>query len=84
MQEKIIGSGATILSWATTIAQANEVFRLVQLILSILCSALVITTTIIIPWYKRAKKDGKITKDEVEDLLNDIQDSINKNKGDGE
>ena len=80
MQEKIIGSGATLLSWATTIAQANEVFRLIQLILSIICSALVITTTIIIPWYKHAKKDGKITADEVEDLLGKIEDNIN-NKG---
>ena len=78
MQEKITGAGATLLSWITTINQANEVFRLIQLILSILCSVLVIITTIIIPWYKKAKKDGKITSDEVEDLFNQIEDNINK------
>ena len=78
MQEKITGAGATILSWATTLTQANEVFRMIQLILSILCSVLVIITTIIIPWYKKAKKDGKITANEVEDLVNQIEDSINK------
>lgn len=84
MQEKITGAGATLLSWVTTLTQANEVFRMIQLILSILCSVLVIISTIIIPWYKKAKKDGKITKDEVVELVDKVADAIDNNKEDGE
>lgn len=63
-----------------TALQSDEVLRYIQLILTILSTLFAIAFTIY-KWYKKAKEDGKITKDEVDDLIDQIHGDIDdKNK----
>lgn len=54
-----------------TVSQTNEVFQTIQIIISALAGAVALAYTIW-RWYKNAKKDGKITEDEVDDLFDQI------------
>lgn len=54
-----------------TVSQTNEVFQTIQIIISALAGAVALAYTIW-RWYKNAKKDGKITEDEVDDLFQQI------------
>ena len=54
-----------------TISQTNEVFQTIQIIISALAGAVALAYTIW-RWYKNAKKDGKISEDEVDDLFQQI------------
>ena len=61
--------------YVLTATQTKEFFQIVSLVLSVVISVLIIAEKII-SWYKDAKKDGKITKDEIEDLGNNIKENI--------
>ena len=72
-----------------TIAQTKEVFQIVSLAVTIL-SVLASLTLTLYKWYKTAKADGHITPDEVadavkktEDAIEEIKDTVNGVKGDG-
>ena len=52
--------------------QTNEIFQLASIILTCIATAFSIGFTIFL-WYKEAKKDGKITKEEIEDLKEKIK-----------
>lgn len=54
-----------------TVSQTNEVFQTIQIIISALAGAVALAYTIW-RWYKNAKKDGKITEDEVDDLFKQV------------
>lgn len=67
--------------------QGDQVLKYIELGLSIL-TTLIILGFNIWSWYKRASADGKITEDEIKegkDIIKkgakDIQDNVNKNKG---
>ena len=67
-----------------TALQTDEVLRYIQLGLTILSTLFAIAFTIY-KWWKKASQDGKITKEEIEDLTDDISDVLNdKEKGDKE
>ena len=53
------------------ITQTNELFQLIQIIIGCISGALAVAYYIW-KWYKNAKKDGKITKDEIEDLFENM------------
>lgn len=55
-----------------TIIQSNELFQLISLILTCLATVISIAYTFYI-WYKKAKEDGKITKEEIEELKEKIK-----------
>ena len=76
MKENAIGYGGCALEAVLTLTQTNQVFQLIQIILTIL-STLVVFGFTVYKWYKKAKEDGKITKDEVEDLVDEIKENIN-------
>lgn len=76
MRENVIGYGGCALEAVLTLTQTNQVFQLIQIILTILSSLVVFGFTVY-KWYKKAKEDGKITKDEVEDLVDEIKENIN-------
>lgn len=64
-----------------TAIQTKEIFQIISLVLSILISIFIIVGKVI-DWYKKAKADGKITKEEVKDLSNNVKEdvsSINEN-----
>lgn len=58
-----------------TSLQDNELYQIIQMVLSLLSGVLVIAYTIW-KWYVRAKKDGKITIDEIDEGIEEIIDAI--------
>lgn len=76
MDEKIINTLGLSLAGLMTISQANEVFRLIQIILCCLSAAVVLAYNIY-KWYKKAKEDGKITKDELKEGINIVKEGVN-------
>ena len=69
---------ANVLSYLSIVGQANELFELIQLIVSILGTLFILVINIW-KWYNDAKKDGKITNDELDDLANIISKEESKN-----
>jgi len=78
MKKEILeGSVGTILSAVGTAAQVDEVLKYISLGITILGG---IISMIIIPlwnWYKSAKQDGKITKEEIEEGVKIASDGVN-------
>lgn len=76
MHEKLLDGTCIVLQSFLTLAQTDEVFRIVSLILTIL-SCLVVLARNIYNWYIEAKKDGKVDKDEIKDLIDIVDNGIN-------
>ena len=82
-----VGNGIMYLcSWA----QVEQALRIASFVLSIIISIIILVSRIL-TWWKDAKKDGKITKDEINEGVNivtegvkDIKDKIDSHtkKGD--
>lgn len=67
-----------------TLAQTDEIFKIISLILTIITTTIVLARNIY-EWYIKAKKDGKIDVDEGKELIdivdkgvNDLKDNIKK------
>lgn len=60
-----------------TIAQTDEIFRIISLILTII-SAVIVLARNIYEWYIKAKKDGKITAEEIKQGTDIIIDGVQK------
>lgn len=75
MKQNIIDTIALIVGTTFTLTQTNELFRLISFILTSL-SALLVLVSKVIDWYHKAKKDGKITSDEIKQLIDTIHDNI--------
>lgn len=58
-----------------TALQTNEIMQYISLALTILSTLFAIAFTIY-KWYKKATEDGKITKDEVKELEDDLKDVL--------
>lgn len=70
-KDGIVFGSLGALETVVTISQTNEVFQTIQIIISALAGAVALAYTIW-RWYRNAKKDGKITEDEVDDLFQQI------------
>lgn len=70
-KDGIVFGSIGALETVVTVSQTNEVFQTIQIIISALAGAVALAYTIW-RWYKKAKKDGKITEDEVDDLFDQI------------
>lgn len=71
--------GGNGLMYILTASQTKEVFEIISLILSILISVIIIVSKII-KWYQDAKKDGKITKDEIHDGIDILIEGVEEIK----
>lgn len=69
--DEIVGWVGSGISAILTVTQTNEIFQLIQIILTSIAVLVSIAYTIW-KWYKNAKKDGKITSNEVDELFDDI------------
>lgn len=83
MDEKILTGGmtGTILGVTGTGLAVTEVQQIVSMAATIIGLLITITTAIIIPVWKSvraAKKDGKITPEEMEDIVKTTKDGIDK------
>lgn len=63
--------GADILGAVFTAVQTDATLQIISLVLTIIATAFSIAFTIY-KWYKSAKADGKITKDEIDDLIDEL------------
>ena len=70
-KDGIVFGSIGVLETLVTVSQTNEVFQTIQIIISALAGAVALAYTIW-RWYRNAKKDGKITGDEVDDLFQQI------------
>ena len=64
-----------------TAIQPDEILQYVSLALTVLATLISILFTIY-RWYKSATEDGKITKDEVDELIDELQDKTKNAKED--
>lgn len=88
IKEFLGGLMGTSLSALGTALQVNEVLQTISLIITI-CGGLVSLVVVpLLSWYSKAKKDGKITSEELEegakivgDGLKKTQDVIEEKKG---
>ena len=75
LKDEIVCASGNTISWALTVSQTKEVFEIVQIIVATIVSLLT-AAYIVWKWYKKAKEDGKITADEVVDLVNQVKEEI--------
>ena len=83
--------GGNALTYVLSAIQQNEVFQIIEFVMAILTSIILIAYRLWV-WYKKAKADGKITKDEIEEGLEILGEGIedlkekteSKEKGDDE
>ena len=90
MKTKLIGGfvGTAISSMGLVIS-TEQLEQIVSIVCSVVGVIIVITTSIIIPliqWHKKAKADGKITQEELDEAhqiitngVNDVKDTLDKN-----
>ena len=72
--ELVLG-GVNICQYASIPIQDNPVFQWIQLILAIVAS-LVLIAYRLWKWWKEAKKDGKIDKQEIKEGIDIIKDGL--------
>ena len=78
--ELITGAFGTTLGIVGTATQTNEILETISLIITI-CGAIV--SFVVVPllnWYQKAKKDGKITSDELKEGIETLSNGIEKAK----
>lgn len=63
------------LTYALAYIQANEVMQVVEFVLAILTSIILLLYRIYV-WYKEAKKDGKIDKEEIKQGIDIIASGV--------
>lgn len=78
-KDGIVFGSIAVLETMVTVSQTNEVFQTIQIIISALAGAVALAYTIW-RWYRNAKKDGKITEDEVDDLFEQITKKENEDE----
>ena len=77
-KEYIYGGVGTAISATGTALQTNDILQTISLAITIVGGLI---TFIFIPlynWYKQAKKDGKITKEEIKDGVNIAIEGVSK------
>ena len=89
MDKEIIGGTVgTCISAVGTATQTNELLQTISLVITILGGLITFIIIPLITWYKSAKSDGKITKEEIDEAKDiivkgsqDVKDKIDNQKG---
>ena len=74
-KEVIGGIVGTSVSAVGTGLQTNELLQTISLVLTIVGTCITIAMAVI-NWWKKAKEDGKITKDEIKDGVDIVVDGV--------
>jgi len=81
MKDELIGGSiGTALSAIGTGLQTNEVLQTISLVITIIGGLITFIIVPFVNWYKNAKKDGKIDKDELKDGVDIIVEGSEKLK----
>ena len=78
--ELIAGSVGTSLGVIGTATQTNEILQTISLIVTIIGAIISMIIVPIISWWQKAKKDGKITTEEIHEGIDIISDGVEKLK----
>lgn len=83
--DEIATAGGNVFTYILASIQSNQIMQTIELILAITTSVVILVYRIW-KWWKEAKKDGKITKEEIKDGVDIIMGGINdiKDKKKGE
>lgn len=76
--ELIAGGVGTALGAVGTATQVNETLQTISLIITILGALVSFVVVPLLNWFKSAKKDGKITPDEISEGVETLQEGISK------
>ena len=79
-KELIAAFAGTGVSLAGTLAQTNEFLQTISIIITILGAIVSFIVVPLLNWHRDAKKDGKVTYDELIDGLDKLQDGLKKTK----
>ena len=79
-KELLAGLLGTVLSSAGAMADVNEVLTIVSTIITILGGIMTLIVIPLVTWYKRAKEDGKITKEELQEGIDIVKDGVEELK----
>ena len=80
-EEMITGTIGTAFGIVGTSTQTNETLRTISLIITIIGAVITYIIVPLISWYLRAKKDIKITADEIKEGVEIIKEGTEKTKG---
>lgn len=81
MRNELIGGSIGIaLSAVGTGLQTNEVLQTISLVITIIGGLITFIIVPLINWYKKAKKDGKITLDEAVKGADTLKEGLEKTK----
>ena len=76
VNKELIGSAiCTSVAGTSTAIQPNEIFQYIQMGLTIIATIITIILGLR-TWWKDAKKDGKITEDEIKEGIDIIQNGV--------
>lgn len=75
--DEFVGLGGSAIGTISTMVQTNEKLRIIQAVLTII-TLLISTAYTLWKWYKKASKDGKITKEEVDELFDEVNKVVSK------
>lgn len=75
-KELIVGGLGTGLSVLGTASQTNEILQTISLVITIIGAIISMIVVPLITWYQKAKKDGKITSDEIKDGIDTLVDGV--------
>lgn len=77
MKRELIGGViGTLLSATGTALQPQEVLQIISLCITILGAIISMIVLPLLTWYKNAKKDGKITSDEIKEGVETLQEGL--------
>ena len=86
-KELITGAVGTTLSAVGTATRTNEILQTISLVITIIGGIITFIVVPLLNCYKKAKEDGKIDQDELNDGINilidgskDVKDTIDKEK----
>lgn len=74
--ELILGVIGTSTSAVGTALQTSEVLQIISLCITILGGIISLIVLPILNWYKNAKKDGKITQEEIDEGVKTLQEGL--------
>ena len=72
MKEIIGGTVGTALSAVGTATQTNDILQTISLVITIIGALITYIVMPLLLWYKKSKKDGKITKEEIKEGIDII------------
>lgn len=78
LKDFLISCVGTLLGVIGTSTQTNETLETISLIITIIGAILSFIVCPLLSWYNKAKKDGKIDSEEIEELTKDISKGVNE------